>query len=173
MKSLLIVGWGRAGKDASGEYLGLISKLRYAGSTSWAGKEYVAEKLGIHPMVAWETRHQRRQEWKDLLDEYRRENGASSLMKKCLYDGEIVVGIRDKTEIIAARYDCLFSKILWVDRPGTPPDPTVTFTRDDCDDVIHNNGDLEDLKHTLRWVAAHLGILKPAAVAPTTDTFRE
>src|SRR5262245_12690534 len=71
MKRLLVVGWGRAGKDTAAMMLAAITKLPYAGSTSWAANEIVARVLGIHPQVAWETRHQNRQRWYEICNKIR------------------------------------------------------------------------------------------------------
>ena len=185
MKRILIVGYGRAGKDESGLMLSAITKLPYAGSTSWSAKELVAKRLRIHPQVAWEARHQRREEWKAICDDLRKHD-QTKLIRLALESvndekssgllagwGGIVTGCRDKVELSAAKEEGIFDSILWIDRLGTPVDPTVTFTKDDCDEVIHNDGSLLQLHSTLfLWAEKH-GLVPDLYLTPTTDRFRE
>lgn len=142
---VLFVGWGRAGKDEAAQFAEKHLGLRYGGSTSWAAKEDVAKALGVHPQIAYDQRHQNRQFWKEYCDWLRRDDPAL-LVKRCLNDGDITAGCRDKVELYAAAP--LFDLIVWVNRPGTPEDFTVTFTVEDVlalgGIVINNNGTLED-----------------------------
>lgn len=175
MNRILFVGWGRAGKDAGAEYLGSISTIPYAGSTSWAAKELVAEVLGIHPQVAWETRHQRRMEWKQICDDLRRED-PTRLIRLALDNAGsrgIVAGCRDVVELVYAKRQNIFDRIVWIDRINTPKDPTVTFGPEDCDEIIYNNLTLEAYYQTLIDWARFNGILRPIAPAPTSDLIRE
>lgn len=175
MQRILFVGWGRAGKDAGAEYLGSISTIPYAGSTSWAAKELVAQILGIHPQVAWETRHNRRMEWKQICDDLRRDD-PTRLIKLALATAGgrgIVAGCRDVVELVYAKRRNLFDRIVWIDRLNTTKDPTVTFSPEDCDEIIYNNGTLEAYHQTLKEWAIRNGIFRPVALAPTTDLIRE
>src|SRR3990167_8347049 len=142
-------GWGRAGKDECGLYLGEITSLVYHGSLSWVGLPVVAKALGIPEQVAWDTRHARRMEWYNILNDYRRDD-PSRLIKDSLKRGEIVVGVRDRLELLTAKKEGLLTHTIWVERPDTPPDPTVTYSRQDCDMILDNNGTLEDLKKTVK-----------------------
>lgn len=168
MNRILFVGWGRAGKDAGAEFIGKISTVPYAGSTSWAAKELVAKVLGINPQVAWETRHQHRMEWKRICDDLRRDDPAR-LIRLALNGGPgIIAGCRDKIELESAKHYGIFDRIVWIDRLNTPKDPTVTFEREDCDEIIYNNGTLEQYHQTLIEWADRNGILRPVST-PTTD----
>lgn len=124
----MFVGYGRAGKDEAAKFAESHLSLRYTGSTSWAAKESVAAALGVHPQTAYDERHNNRQFWKDHCDWMRRDDPAL-LVKMCLATGDICTGCRDKVEVLAAAP--LFDHVVWVDRPGTPEDFTVTFTKED------------------------------------------
>jgi len=188
IRRILIVGHGRAGKDTAAIYLSKLTTIPYAGSTSWAAKEIVAEQLEIHEQEAWETRHTHRAQWKSICDAVREKhqtilieralasvnmNSASDFLED--WSG-IVVGVRDYEEIYAAKQQKLFGRILWIDRPGIPEDPTVTFTASDCDEVIVNDGTLDRFKIEL-FLWAERNELIPALYlsgkSPTDDTFRE
>lgn len=140
-KKILFVGDGRAGKDEAAIFLGSITQLRYAGSFSWAALPHMAKLLGLHPCQAWEQRHQHRQFWKDELDKLRLSDQCH-LARLVIQSGDIAAGLRDIKEIEAVKAERLFDRIIWVDRPGNPKDPTVTFGPEDCDEVIVNDGDL-------------------------------
>jgi hypothetical protein len=170
-RTFCFVGFGRSGKDEAGAFLHTLG-IRYGGSTSWQALPFMSEKLGLHPLRAWETRHQHRQVWKDYLDELRR-GDETLFMEMALATGDIITGIRDRAEIEAAKQKNLFDRIVWVHRPNTPPDPTVTFGPADCDEEIYNAGTLEQYHDGLRLWALQNGILRPVAPAPTTDLIRE
>jgi hypothetical protein len=185
MKRILICGHGRAGKDTAAMFLSKLTGIPYAGSTSWAAKELVAKKLGIHPQEAWENRHLYRSQWKQICDRARR-NDQTLLMHRALesvnYDLSagisvgwkgIVVGVRDIKEINAAKEQKLFDRILWIDNMNVPHDSTVTFCALDCDESICNDGTLEEFRLTLfRWTLDN-GLVHNLYLSPTADRFRE
>lgn len=170
INKLAIVGYGRHGKDEAGIYLGAHSRLRYAGSTSWAALPLMAQYLRVHPQVAWEQRHSNRQIWKDHCDELRRFN-PTRLIDLALATGDIVTGIRGKPEILAAKEHSV-DHILWIDRPGFPVDPTVDFGPEVADEIIVNDGTLEDFHKKLdQFAVAKLGgSLAPSFISGGTFT---
>lgn len=138
---LLFAGYGRAGKDEAAAYIAKITGLRYAGSFSWAALPYVAARLGLHPQVAWETRHTMRKQWYDYCNDLRASD-PTILARLVLAQGDVTAGLRDKVELEACKAARLFDHIVWIDRPGTEVDPTVTFGPQDCDEVLFNDGSL-------------------------------
>lgn len=138
-KKILFVGDGRAGKDEAAIFLGRITQLRYAGSFSWAGLPHMARVLGVHPCQAWEERHKNRELWKQELD-FIRTTDQCFLARLVVQSGDIATGLRDIKEINAVKAERLFDRIVWIDRPGNPKDPTVTFTAADCHETIVNDG---------------------------------
>lgn len=157
---ILFVGWGRAGKDEAAAHLAKITGLRYAGSFSWAALPYMAARLGIHPQVAWETRRQNRELWKQYCDELRRVD-QTLLARMALQSGDICAGLRDQIELDAVYAANLFDKIIWIERPGIPPDPTVTFTSQDIaiDEPICNLGTLEQFHQGIESRARKWGLI--------------
>lgn len=149
IKKLLIVGHGRHGKDEAAMHLSKITPLRYAGSCSWAVLPLMAEYLNIHPQQAWETRHQMRELWKSHCDELRRFNPAR-LMARALQSGDIVTGCRQLVELEAAKSQKIVDYILWIERPGTPTDPTVDFGPEHADEILTNDGSLTHFHEKLR-----------------------
>lgn len=147
--TILMVGWGRSGKDAGAEILAELTGLRYGFSFSRAALPFMCEVLGQDEKTAWEERHNHRTTWKNHLD-HLREGDETLLAEMALGHGEILAGLRDIKELEAVRKKSLFSHILWVHRPGIPPDPTTTFGPEDADEVIDNSGTLDEYRETLR-----------------------
>ncbi len=152
MKTIAICGPGSAGKDCAGEYLGHITMLRYVGALSWVGRHAAMRHFGVLTEMAYQSfRHEYRMELKDFFNAYRRDDPAR-LIRDSLALGEIVVGIREKVEIEAARQQKLINHYLWIDNPFVPPDPTLSYGPELCDDVITNEGLLCELHRKLtQW----------------------
>jgi hypothetical protein len=155
---LAIVGHGRAGKDTAAEWLRDHTHLKFKGGCSYTGCDYVAKKLGLSWHEAWRTRHELRMDWYRILNEYR-EGDPSRLVRDCLEHSDIVCGIRDRMEMIAAKKEGLLDLIVWIDRP-VPVDPTVTFTIEDADVIIRNYSGFDDFYARLRRFSNVLRILK-------------
>lgn len=149
-----IIGHGRHGKDEAAAALHGKGRLRYCGPTSWQALPYIARELDLPESFAWDTRHEKRQFWKDWCDEFRRHDPLR-LVRLALRHGNIVAGVRDKVEIEALRDSGLFDEILWVLRPGFPEDPTVTYRPADfATTVICNDGTLQDFRDSvLSWAS--------------------
>lgn len=169
---IAIAGYGRHGKDEAGQILGRISSLRYGGSTSWAALPFVARELGIAPQVAWETRYQYREFWKSYCNFLRR-NDSCFLTRLVLENADIVCGFRGRPELDALRSSKLVDRIVWIDasrRINSEPDPTVDFGPEDCDEILDNNGTLEQLQKTVWDFAVRVGVTDPTV--PDYDTAR-
>lgn len=155
------LGHGRAGKDTCAEFMAWHTALVYKGGCSWTARNYMAKRLSaeagrvITPEEAYENRHKDRVKWYNWLNEYRAAN-PSQLIRDCLEHSDVICGVRDGNELRAAVREDVIDLTIWVERPGTPVDPTVTYTIDDCDMVLHNNGDLNDLYKKLTHLAQAL-----------------
>lgn len=153
MKKILLVGYGRSGKDEAGMFLAEHCGLRYGGSTSWAALPMMAEFLKVHPMVAWDTRHKNRELWKSQCDVFRQEDPCL-LIRRALSTGDVITGVRGLPEIQAAITEKLFDHIIWVANPRVPVDPTVDFGIDAATDVFINDGTLEQYHQLVARYAA-------------------
>lgn len=152
---ILFVGYGRSGKDTAGQFLHGRGCLRYGGSTSWAALPMMAAFLNLHPMYAWETRHQHRQTWKEHCDWLRSQGDHCFLMRRALETGNMITGTRGLPEIDAAIAEKLFDSIVWIDNPRVEKDFTVDFGSGKATDVIINDGTLVQFYDTLlNWATA-------------------
>ncbi len=164
-KKLMIVGMGRAGKDTAGEYLGMVTNLKFAGTTSLYLAKYVAQRLGVSTKEAYANRHESndmRKLWYDTGRQLRALD-PGVLIRESMEFGDIIGGVRDVEEIETARRENLVDLIVWIENRRVPPDPTVMFDESVCDIVIQNNGSLEEFYTRLDRFAAFAGLAKGAA----------
>lgn len=153
---IALCGYGRAGKDTAGAYLGEVTALKYTGSLSQIFLPLIAKELGISEEAAWEARHSNRAYWKEFGDKYRA-NDSARLIRESLKLGGLVVGVRDKRELLAAKDEGLLDLIIWIHRE-VPTDPTVTYQPSDCDIIVHNTADLDTFYERLRRLMHFAGI---------------
>lgn len=66
--------------------------------------------------------------------------------------------MRDIKEVLAAREEGVADIIVWVENNRVPPDPTVTFTSEQCDLVIENNTTLEEFHRKIERFARFAGL---------------
>jgi hypothetical protein len=131
----------------------------------------MARVLGVHPCQAWEERRKNRELWKQELD-FIRTTDQCFLARLVVESGDIAAGLRDIKEIQAVKAEGLFDRIIWIDRPGIPVDPTVTYGPEDCDEVLLNDGTLEQYHAKLfEWAVNNLLPLKKTN--ETVELFRQ
>lgn len=159
---IAICGHGRAGKDLSGEILRDLTTMRYVAGTSWfaAGLVYEAWGWNLYPSIrgCWEDRHSHRQKWAELIGEYNREDPVA-LYRRCMEDQDMLTGIRWRHEFEAVKAANLVDLWIWIER-DVPPDPTMEFTKEECDITIENNGNPYELARKLRSLAKTWGVLR-------------
>lgn len=162
---LAFCGYGRCGKDTACEWLRDHTKLVFNGGCSWTASPYMAmrlsRELGREVTVedAYDRRHADRMKWYTYMNEYRRDDPAR-LIRDCLVHSNIICGIRDREELLAAREEGLLDLIIWIER-DVPTDETVTYTVDDCDIILRNQHSLGAYYAKLWRLANSLG-LEPA-----------
>lgn len=142
--SVAVVGMGRAGKDTAAEYMQQLhtTHLLPVKSSSLNALPFVAHMIGIDKEVAYAERHQHREFWIEACNQLRA-NDLTRLARWCFGVCDIAVGLRGGTEFAACKESGVVDLSVWVDNNRVPPDKTVEFTRDDCDVVLENHGDLK------------------------------
>lgn len=165
---IALLGYGRSGKDSGGYWCGMHTPLVYTGSTSDVVNPLIAAARGITPEENWARRHQERMFWYEWCNEFRRDDPTKLARAAIDAGADIIVGMRDAAELNACKAARLFDLTIWVENPRVPPDPTVTFTRDDCDIVIDNNRRLGHFHGKLANLIAALGIEVEARYPVTT-----
>lgn len=153
---IAIVGPSRAGKDTAAEYLRDHTTLRYLGGCSFTGCKHVAIKLNLSWKEAWRTRHERKDEWYKILNEYRKDD-PTKLIRECLEHSDIVCGIRDYTEIIEAKFEKLIDLVIWINR-NVASDSVLTFGPEVSDITIDNYDTFHSYYRKLTSLAKVLGV---------------
>lgn len=145
---LLIIGYGRHGKDTVGDMF-----TRDYGLKSVSSSEFAAQKA-VFPVVSdmypdWRAcfvdRANHRDLWFHAIAAYNLRPGPM-LAEQILQDHDIYTGMRRRDEFERSRH--IFDAVIWVDRSDhLPPEPftSMELTADDADCVVDNNGALEDL----------------------------
>ena len=93
-------------------------------------------------------RHNHRMAWYEAIMAFN-EDDPSRLSRAIFSTYEMYVGIRSRTEFLAARD---FADLaIWVDgfERHPEPDPTCKILKSDCDIVLDNNGTLEEQGYKL------------------------
>lgn len=152
-------GHSRSGKDTAALIFSKLTGLKYAGSASWVCKNIVADALDIPEQTAWETRHKRRMDWYNILNEYRKED-PTKLVQLCLAQAKVITGIRDLIELKSCLERGYIKHAVWVERPGIEKDPTLTYSITDCTHVLENNGDLNLLNQQVSLLAESLDLIR-------------
>lgn len=148
---LLILGYGRHGKDTLAEIFYKNFGLKFS-SSSLAACEIaifpiLKEKYGYKTIEeCYEDRHNHRKEWYDLIYDYNKDDGAR-LCKEILKTNDCYVGMRAKREFEASKQ--LFDLIVFVDASERHPiegDESCTISKRDADVIIMNNGTLSEFE---------------------------
>jgi hypothetical protein len=163
-KTICLLGAGRSGKDTAGEYLELVTGLKFAGTTSLYLARHMGEKLGLSAEEAYRRRHESnemRTAWYNGGNELRLA-GPSTLARRALEVGPITGGLRDDAEVKACQAEGLFDLYVWVANGRVAWDPTIKFGPEVCDVIIENHGSLADFYRKLDRLAAFAGLLKGA-----------
>ena len=141
---IAISGPSGSGKDEAARWLAWHTSLRYTGSTSEIIIPYAARKMGVSDEVMFATRHEHRELMLETGRELRAEDPAY-LVRKVLNGGDIACGIRDYEEMKATLAGNLVDLVIWIDRPGVAPDPTMGYGLECADVIVANHWGKEEL----------------------------
>lgn len=154
---IAICGPGRSGKDETAKWLAANTPLRFSLGTSQVIAPHIAAEDGISVEEAYARRHEDRDRWFRKGNELRVDDHAY-LVRECLKQGEIVVGLRNADEVVASRSEGLIDLFLWIER-DVEEDPTMTFGPELCDIIIDNNCTIPELHERLAGLARFAGLI--------------
>lgn len=153
---IILAGDGGSGKDTVAEILSNKSGIPYTHSTSYAaaGKMWEEIKRGEHHPVTnpfhytnaeewYAARSRHRRFWADWIDNYNKTSQSKCrLYTECVEQGNhILTGIRKAHELAAFISTGIPDITIWIDKPGTPRDPTQEYGSEKCDLIFPNVGD--------------------------------
>lgn len=145
---LLIIGFGRHGKDSVGDILRDKYGLRSVSSSEFAARKAVFPLVSdLYPdcRAAYDDRHAHRELWFHAIRAYNLRPGPM-LADQILVDHDIYTGMRSRAEFERSRQS--FDLVIWVDASHRlPPEPagSMELIADDAGWIIDNNGPPEAL----------------------------
>lgn len=149
---IAVCGYGEHGKDTVSHMLSEMLGLKYAVSTSEAAAQVVFQLWGRHngydtAQDCWDDRREHRVRWANIIWDYNQPDGLT-LYREMISDNDILNGIRRRNELVACVAAGLVHHSVWVDaskRLSAEPSASCVLSADDCDFVLDNNGDQDDL----------------------------
>jgi hypothetical protein len=149
---LLLIGYGRHGKDTVAEIIHEKYNLKFISSSLFAAENIVYPVLKSRyssVQECFDDRIHHRKEWYDLICDFNSEDPAK--LARCIFEQyDMYVGMRSSKELQTVRNLGLVDFIIWVDASRRLPIEDVsscTVSSTDADFIIDNNGTLEEL-HT-------------------------
>jgi len=171
---IMIMGYGRHGKDTVSDYMGAELGLRNISFSLYAAEHIVYPAFeadcrfrGMYngPADCYEKRHvvddkgDRRAFWYEAIKEYGRGDPAR-FSRKLFREYDIYCGIRNVEEFRAAREEGMFDLAIWVDASGRIPmesTASCTVTMEDADIIIDNKLGLSNLYPKVNRLCKMLG----------------
>lgn len=156
---ILIIGYGRSGKDTAAEFFYTFFNMRFKSSSEMANEILIFDKLKDKYDYktleeCFNDRHNKRSEWFDIIAEYNKED-ETKLASKILETNDCYVGMRRREEVLACKGIGLFDLIIWIDASDRIPPEDVsscTVTIDDADIIVTNNTDLKTFYNKLHKI---------------------
>lgn len=162
-KKILILGYGRHGKDEAATILSEEYNMDFVSSSMFcAGKvimpliqpggklEHVMPAYGS-VQACFDDRHNFRAEWFNAIDAFNRPD-ATALGRAIFNEFDIYVGVRSARELHALRNSGDFDMAIWIDRSAhVPAEDRSSCTVEPwmADFVVDNNGTLDELRINL------------------------
>lgn len=156
---LLIIGYGRHGKDTVAQMLADKHGFRFTSSSEFVGREIIWENWGKLRYPTFDDmfadRVNWRKQWMEMIALYNTPDKSKTARTMLERGFDMYVGMRRMDEFRASRH--LFDYIIWVDRSEHLPKETgsmdITPELAEPDLWIDNNGTLEDLEKEVDRVA--------------------
>ena len=154
--NVLILGYGRHGKDTMAEYLTEKYNYSYKSSSEFCSEHVVFPVLGPRYNYAsadecFADRSNHRSEWYDLIAAYCKDD-PSRLGKEIFNVSNVYCGLRNKREFQSLKNNRVFDFSVWVDRSDhLPPEDKSSNSIEQwmADYTIDNNGSLVELKRNI------------------------
>lgn len=167
-KRIILLGYGRHGKDTVAEMLRDKYGYRFQASSVFLAERVMMpyfNSLQSHIGYAsveecFEDRHNHRATWFEQIELFNypdRTRLATELFKQ----NDVYVGMRSAKELQACKVAGTANLVLWVDASDRmPPEDKSSCTVEPwmADFIIDNNGTLEDLAFNVDRVVEHLGL---------------
>ena len=162
-KKILVIGYGRHGKDTVCSILKEKYRMKFNSSSWFLAKNVIFPQLkDLYNYASVEDcyndRHNHRKEWYDIIHAYCADDKAR-LGKEIFQEYDIYCGLRNELEFNAMKQAQIFDYTVWVDRSKhLPPESTesMTLTPAHADYIIDNNKDFEHLVNEVEHMMSRL-----------------
>lgn len=165
MTKILVIGYGRHGKDTVSEYLRDAYGLGFKSSSMHCAESAVypvLSKLYGYKTVeeCYADRANHRAEWFNLISDYCKED-AARIGREIFSVSDIYCGLRNSREYYAIRDQRLYDFCIWVDRSEhLPPESKDSMDLEPwmADFVVDNNTTLDQLYANVDQLMSKLGV---------------
>jgi len=152
MIKLIVIGYGRHGKDTVCEILQNKYNFKFMSSSQFCNEKVIFPVLSAiynykTPEECYNDRHNHRKEWYDLIANYNT-NDPAKLGKDLFNEYDIYCGLRRAEELTALVEQSVCDYVIWVDASKRhPPEDksSCTVTPEMADYIIDNNDDYDRL----------------------------
>lgn len=153
LPKLLILGYGRHGKDTVAEMIAEQYGFKFVSSSEFVGREVMWDNWGIakYPTFEdmFEDRVNHRVLWMEMISAFNTPDKTKTASTMIERGYDLYVGMRRLDELQACQKAGIFDYVVWVDASDRLPPETgsMDITKDNCgaDLFIDNNGPEEDL----------------------------
>lgn len=160
---ILILGYGRHGKDEAAAILARKYNFRFVSSSQFCADQIVFPAIQAQGMLASEfpfysdaaacfaDRANHRAAWFNIIKAFNQPD-ASKLGRAIYAEHDVYVGVRDKVEFHALKNAGVYDLCIWVDRSEhVPAEDKSSCTVEPwmADFVVDNNGNLDDLERNI------------------------
>ena len=159
---IMVMGYGRHGKDTVSEMLCELRGLKYVSSSLFCAENVVMPVFNgkyDSAQECYDDRHNHRTTWFEAIRDYNRAD-PTRLGRAIFEEKDIYCGIRNKTEFQALKNARLLDHSIWVDASDRhPAESTASCSVEPwmADFVIDNNGSEADLARNVKqWAEAWL-----------------
>lgn len=162
-KKLLVIGYGRHGKDTVCEMVRDNYGYSFESSSRFCSKLFIYDQLKEKYGYAsdeecYADRHNHRAEWYDAICAYNVPD-ASRLGREIFQNNDIYCGLRNKREFHAMKNTGVFDYAIWVDRSDHLPSESkdsMSLEQWMADFTVDNNGSLEELRFNVDQLMSYL-----------------
>ncbi len=152
---LMIVGHGRHGKDTVCDLLKAYG-YNFTSSSLHCSEvvfDALKDKYGYKDSKeCFEDRHSHRKEWFDIITDYNTPD-RTRIAREIYKNNSLYAGMRNREEVIKCKEEKVFNYAVWVDASKRLPpesESSMNIRKEDCDFCIDNNGNLQQLSHSVR-----------------------
>lgn len=147
LMKILLLGYSGSGKSTAAELLAKILNTSYANTSDVIIQDFArANKIPILDVV------NNKEAYREKIWRFGREKQAKDPLypqRQQIEKVDIITGVRNRNEVVAARRYGLYDAIIWIDRDSCKRNLTDNLSKNDANYVVDNNGTILELEEKL------------------------